>query len=184
MNVRRTILTGIFVVFGVASVSGVSAADPPSPPTGLRLAAAEGRDIVLLSAGAASGQLRSASGAVQVRSYEARKHRVHEVTLEGRTYRAATPLDGPASRIAFDVSRRGFAMLLPSIRVECASHEEAASIGKLARATRTRFLDRLGFAILELPNTVHPAEAVAKVNAELGGEKASVRIRRRNPRWK
>ena len=75
-------------------------------------------------------------------------------------------------------------MLLPSIRVECGSREEAEFIGKLARASATRYLDRLGFAILELPDTAHPAEAAAKVNAEIGRDKASVRIRRRNPRWK
>lgn len=191
-NARRAILAGLVAVlclaapvFGVAAADPPStAADPPSPPAGFRLAAADGRDVVLLPAGEASARLRSASGAVLGRSWETGKRRIHEVTLEGRTYRAATPLDGPASRIAFDMSRRRFARLLPGIRVGCASREEADSIGKLARATRTRYLDKLGFAILDLPDTVHPAEAAARVNAELGGDKASVRIRRRNPRWK
>jgi hypothetical protein len=128
--------------------------------------------------------VRSAAGAILGRSYEAGEHRIHELTIEGRTYRAATPLGGPASRIAFDLRGREFARLLPSIRVECASRTEAESIARQIGARQTRYLDGLGIAILTLPDAVHPAEAADRVNFQAGRNLASVRLHRRRPQWK
>lgn len=151
---------------------------------GFQVVAVSGRNAVLLPSAEATARVRSAAGAILGRSYEAGEHRIHELTIEGRTFRAATPLDGPASRIAFDVRRRQFLRLLPSIRVECASQTEAESIARQIRARQTRYLDRLGIAILTLPDAVHPAEAADRVNAQAGRDLASVRFHRRRPRWK
>lgn len=161
-----------------------SAAAQETAPAGFRMVATANQDAVLLPSERASARLQSGTATIFARSYETAEHRIHELTLHGRTYRAATPLTGPASRIAFDVPRRRFVRLLPSIRVECESREQAESFARLVGADKTRYLDRLGFAILILPDTVHPAEAADRVNAEAEGEPASVRLRRRNPQWK
>ena len=155
-----------------------------SPRGAFQVVAVSGRNAVLLPSAEATAQLRSTAGAILGRSYETGEHRIHELTIEGRTYRAATPLDGPASRIAFDVRLRQFARLLPGIRVECASRTEAESIARRIGARQTRYLDRLGIAFLTLPDAVHPAEAADRVNALAGRDLASVRFHRRKPQWK
>ena len=153
-------------------------------PGGFEVVAVSGRNAVLLPSAEATAQLRSAAGAILGRSYETGGHRIHELTIEGRRYRAATPLEGPASRIAFDVGRRQFVRLLPGIRVECESRAEAESIARRIGAVRTRYLDRLGIAFLTLPDAVHPAEAAERVNDLAGRDLASVRFYRSRPQWK
>ena len=178
------------VLFGVLSIGVAaysvrdSAAAGESSAAGFRVVAAAGRNAVLLPSAEATAQVPMGAGAILGRSHETARHRIHEVTLEGRTYRAATPLHGPASRIAFDLLRHRFVRLLPSIRVECANNSEAESIARQIGATQTRYLDRLGIAILTLPDDLHPAEAADRVNAQAGRDMASVRFHRRRPQWK
>ena len=183
-SARAALLLGVLGIGVAAHSVHDSAAAQDSARGGFQVVAVSGRDAVLLPSAAATAQLRSAAGAILGRSYETAGHRIHELTIEGRMYRAATPLDGPASRIAFDMRRRQFVRLLPAIRVECASREEAESIARQIGARQTRYLDRLGIAILTLPDPVHPAEAAERVNAAAGREVASVRFYRPGPQWK
>ena len=170
-------------IAGPAAPVDASASDTPRMDTP-RMATAEGRGVVLLPVADSTGRVQAPSGPVYASTYETADHRIHEVTFKGRAHRATTPLSGPASRILFDPSRRKFRMLLPSIRVACASRDQADEFARLTRAERLRFFERLGFAILFLPDAVHPAEAAEKVNAASGRETASLRIRRRPPQWK
>lgn len=178
------VFLGVLAIGLIAHWFFDSAQAQESAGGGFGVVAVSGRNAVLLPSAEATAWVPSAAGAILGRSYEAGEHRIHELTIEERTYRAATPLDGPASRIAFDVRRRQFVRLLPSIRVECRSRTEAESIARKIGARQTRYLDRLGIAILTLPDTVHPAEAADKVNAQAGRDQASVRFHRRRPQWK
>jgi len=173
-----------FLLVAAAGIAGAAALVDASASDTLRMATADGRGVVLLPVADSTGRVQSASGAVYARTYETADHRMHEVTFKGQAYRAATPLTGPSSRILFDPSQRKFRMLLPSIRVSCASRDQADEFARLTRAERLRFFERLGFAILFLPDAVHPAEAAEKVNAASGRETASLRIRRQPPQWK
>ena len=97
--------------------------------------------------------------------------------LRGGLSRAATPLEGPASRIAFDPSRRTFAPLLPSIRVELDNEAQLESITELVGATRAVFFEKLGFAIIDLPETLHPLQAISRLESVSGLSRATIRLR-------
>lgn len=173
-----------FLLVVAAGIAGAAALVEPSSSETLDVAATQDRGFVLLPVAESAGRVQSTAGPVYARTYETADHRIHEVTFKDRTYHAATPLTGPSSRIIFDPSRRKFRVLLPSIRVNCASHGQADEFAQLAGAQRFRFFERLGFAILFLPSDVHPADAAGQINASSGQEAASIRVRRRPPRWK
>ena len=117
-------------------------------------------------------------------SHEVDRQRVHVVELDGETYRAATPIDGPRSRIVFDPARRKFASLLPSIRVELDGDVNTDAVSAELDATRVTVFESLGFAILELPDDVHPVDAVRRVRNLSGGPTATVRLRSHRLEWK
>ena len=110
--------------------------------------------------------------------------RFHEVAFGGETFQAVTPLDGPYSRIVFDPSRRAFVQLLPSIRVESTGGAQLEAIARALGATDVTVFDRLGFAFLDLPANLHPAEAVARVRALPGSPGAAVRLRPPRLQWR
>ena len=155
-----------------------------SPAAEFRVAATQGREVVVLPAAKASGQVRSASGWINGYSRETAAQRVHLVYFEGRAFRAVTPLEGPSSRIAFDPSRRKFARLLPSIRAEIESPRQLEAAKRALGATRADFFEKLGFAILHLPPDLHPVEAVAKLRALPGQPRASIRLPRPPIQWR
>lgn len=104
--------------------------------------------------------------------------------MDGEIYRAATPLDGPRSRIVFDPDRRTFGSLLPSIRLELGADVDADAIGEALGALRVTEFASLGFAVLDLPGDVHPADAVAQVRRMPGRPEASVRLRGPRLEWR
>lgn len=149
---------------------------------------AEGREfIVLLPPGAAPGPpagLSAASAGFAAQSYETGARRIHVVTYDGETYRAATAKDGPRSRIVFDTGGRRFRSLLPSIRVELDGNAPIGEVAEFLGAVRVTRFDRLGFAVLDLPADLHPAEAVQRVRELPGSPKAAVRLRMPRIEWK
>ena len=159
--------------------------DRPFPADGLRIVQAEGRDLVALPSYAGSADvLKTASGGFAAQSFEAESRRIHVVTFEGETFRAATPLDGPRSWIAFDPDRRAFASLLPSIRIELGAGLELDAIVAEVGATGVTVFESLGFAIFDLPEDLHPADAVARVQALPGRPDAAVRLRGPRIEWR
>ena len=154
---------------------------------GLLVLAAEGRNLVVLPPyGAAPPGLAAppAFGGLTARSLETASQRIHVVSLGGDTYRAATPLDGPWSRIAFDPGRRNFARLLPSIRVELNANVRLYEVEAALGAVRVTVFESLRFAIVDLPEDLHPAEAVERVRALPGQPDAAVRLMRPGIEWK
>ena len=148
------------------------------------LAAAQGREVVVLPTGQASGTVRRERGTVYGYAFESGGRRVHMIEFEGEVFRAATPLEGPASRIAFDPSRRTFVPLLPSIRVEAESRDRLDAAAKMLGSANPVYFDQLGFGIIDLPADLHPLEAIERLNTVSGGPRASIRLRRPPLEWR
>lgn len=163
---------------------------------GLEVVIADGRELVVLpskgsvSDAGVSEAVRSTLGAPAApggffaSSVETATRRIYVVEFDGETYRAATPLDGSRSRIVFDPARRAFAPLLPSIRVELNSGVQLDAVSEALGATGVTVFESLGFAIVDLPAELHPAEAAARVRGLPGQPEATVRLRRPRIEWR
>ena len=126
--------------------------DRPFPADALPRVEAEGRTLVVPPSRGPADTLEAASGGFAAQSFEAGARRVHLVTFEGDTFKAATPIDGPRSWITFDPERRVF--------------------------------ESVGFAIVDLPKDLHPADAVARVRRLPGEPDAAVRVRGPRIEWR
>ena len=145
---------------------------------------ADGRNVLVLPSASASSRMPSEFGPITGQSHETPFQRVHTVSIDGETYRAATPLDGPASRIVFDPMQRRFVELLPSIRVELDGAADLQAIVASVDAVRVTAFERLGFAIVELPETIHPAHAIQALSSLDGPPEVSLRMRGPPVRWR
>ena len=152
---------------------------------GLRVTAAADREVVVLSSDAGPpATAQPGVGGVTAQSYATASQRIHVVAFEGETFRAATPLDGPRSRIVFDPARRTFVPLLPSIRVAIDDGVAIDALAAALGATDVTVFESLGFAIVDLPDALHPADAVAQATDLLGRPAASVRLRGPRIEWR
>ena len=129
-------------------------------------------------------QPRETSPPLTIETFDTPSHRIHVVSMAGKTWKAAAPLDGPRYWLAFDPARHAFAELLPSIRVELGNGVEPQAIAKAVDAAGIEVFDTLGFAIVTLPQDLHPAEAVARVEALPGQPKAAMRLRGPRIQWR
>ena len=154
------------------------------------LVVADGRELIVLHPrGSEASPRRPSTPATELPGFAAQSHevgrqRIHVVELDGETHRAVTPINGPRSRIVFDPARRTFASLLPSIRVELDGVVNADAVSVELDATRVTVFESLGFAIMELPDDVHPVDAVRRVRNLSGGPTATVRLRAHQIDWK
>lgn len=159
--------------------------DPLFPADALPMVEAEGRDLVVLpSRGGPADTMETVSGRFAAQSFESGSRRIHLVTFGGDIFKAATPLDGPRSWIAFDPERRAFASLLPSIRVELEPGMQLDAIAAEVGATGVTVFESLGFAIVDLPRDLHPAEAAERVRGLPGQPDAAVRLRGPRIEWR
>ncbi len=168
----------------VALLLGTAAAAQESAPERPAVFVAQGRDVVVMPSDTASMRAESEFGPIEGRSYATQTGRVHIVTFDGETFRAATPMDGPTSRIVFDPAQRKFVQLLPSIRVELKDYSRLDDIAGLIGATKATAFESLGFAIVDLPETLHPVEAIAMLDGLPDQPSASLRIRGPDIQWR
>lgn len=153
-------------------------------PHGFQVAVAQSREVIVLPSSTTSGHVQSDACLVTGDSYETDSLRVHVVHCAGATYRAATSMEGPYSRIAFDPSRRSFERLLPSIRVELSSEHQLESAKRALGAEKADFFGKLGFAIIYLPDTLHPLDAIAELGEGPGRYKATIRLSGPRIKWR
>ena len=184
-------LPGCALLLLAQAVRGQEEAHPqwPAAAEAVPVVVAEGRTLAVLRAADETGvgrpsSLAVASATAAARSFETASHRIHEVAVDGEIYRAATPLEGPRSRIVFDPVRRKFASLLPSIRLELGTDVDAEAVGDAIGALQVTVFMRLGFAVLDLPGDLHPADAVDRVRQLPGRAEASVRLRGPPLEWR
>ena len=176
---------GLAVLLLALAATGQERPDRTFAAQGFRVLAAEGRDLVVLpSYRGALDAGRPASGGFSTQTYETASQRIHVVSFEGDTFRAATPLDGPRSWIVFDPARRAFAPLLPSIRIELNGGVHLDAVAAEIGALRVTVFKSLGFAILDLPADLHPADATARVRNLPGQPYAEVRLRGPRIEWR
>ena len=176
----------LLVLFGCAMPLALGLPSAPHEVgTGdFTVAATQGREVVVLPTSQASGTVRPGRDTVIGYAYLSGERRVHVIEFEGEVFRAATPLEGPASRIAFDPSRRTFVPLLPSIRVEAASKAQLEDIAERLGAGKSVYFDQLGFGFVDLPDDLHPLEAIARLETVRGGPTANIRLRRPPLEWR
>ncbi len=174
---------GLLTLLLSATAAAQTTSDGAAMYGAARVSAAAGREVVALSASRAAAAPTQIGGIV-AQTRETATQRIHVVSYEGETYRAATPLDGPFSRIVFDPARRTFVPLLPSIRVELSGDVRIEDVAAQVGATGVTVFESLGFAIVELPRDAHPADAVARVSSAFGGGVAAVRLRGPRLEWR
>ncbi len=139
----------------------------------------------MLASGDYGAAMESAGpGGLVVRSFETAAYRIHMVTMDGRTYRAATPRNGPRSRLVFDPVRRRFESLLPSIRVELGNGVDLDDMSSAVKAIDVTAFEALGFAILHLPADLHPADAIERLRYLPGQPEVTVRLRGPKIEWR
>ena len=124
------------------------------------------------------------TAALTVETFDTASHRVHVVSMAGKTWRAAAPLEGPRHWLAFDPARRKFAELMPSIRVELGNGVDPKAVAKAVDAVGIEVFETLGFAIVMLPTNLHPAAAEARIEALPGQPEAALRLRRPRIQWR
>ncbi len=139
----------------------------------------------MLASGDYGATVESAGpGGFMARSFETAAYRIHVVTMDGTTFRAATPRSGPRSRLVFDPVRRRFASLLPSIRVEMNKPVDLDALSSAVNAIDVTVIDSLEFAIVHLPVDMHPAEAIRRLRFWPVQPEVAVRLRRPKIEWR
>ena len=173
-------------MFGCAiALAFVLPAAAQEAPTGdFVVAATQGREVVVLPTAQASGAVRPGRDTVYGSALESGDRRVHVIEFECEVFRAATPLQGPASRIAFDPSRWTFVPLLSSIRVEADSEAQLQDIAERLGAGESVYFDKLSFGIIHLPEDMHPLKAIAQLETAAGQPRANIRLRRPPIEWR
>lgn len=148
------------------------------------IASAGGHPVLVLATAPGARRVDSGFGPLAAQSYHTPSSRVHVVQFAGRTYRASTPLRGPGSRIVFDPGRKRFSTLLPSLRVQLAGGVPLQSIAEALGAVRVTRFESLGFAVVHLPEVLHPADALARITRRFGRAPASLRLRTQPIKWR
>lgn len=138
---------------------------------------ARNREVVVLPSTTAATQLTTESGPMFAQSIETGTARIHTVSFEGETFRASTPMEGPAARIVFDPEQRKFVALLPSVRVELEDFSTLNAVADSLGAVNATPFESLGFAVIELPESLHPVEAIEMLGGLAGVSEASLRLR-------
>ena len=181
-------LTGLVAILSTLPANGQDAAEQALPGNRLDAIVAEGRELVLLppyeqmSDGPQGAQ--SPVGGLSVQSFPTATQQTVVVSFEGKTFRAALPLDGRRTQLAFDPARRAFVELSGSLRIELDEGVDLDAVTDAVGATRIAVFESTGFAIVGLPEDLHPAEAVSRVRNLPGRPDAAVRLRAPRIRWR
>ena len=85
--------------------------------------------------------------------------RVYRATLNGETHTTRVALDGPPKHMAFDPERERFREVTPSVIVELSDYALLDEVVESSGVLAGKAYPELGFAIVQLPETLNPAEA-------------------------
>ena len=102
--------------------------------------------------------------------------RVYRVFHKGVTRALHVPLDAALRHAAFDPERNRLELLSPALRVELEDYGLLDQIVAVAGGTRGKAYPMLGFAIVQLPPHVNPAEAANAIEALPGVVDAQLMI--------
>ena len=138
----------------------------------------ETRDQVVLAVPATGTRFSGVTpwGHIALEVEQSESSRTHRVTMAGREFELETPADAPESHLAFDPRRRAFTTLLPSLRVELTGQTDLAPLADALGATGVTRFEPLGFAFIDLPEGLHPIEALEIIENLQSGYSATVRL--------
>ncbi len=102
--------------------------------------------------------------------------RSYRVTMDGQDFEFSLPASAASRHFAFDPRRRAFTKLLPSLRIELTEHTDLTPLVEALQATGVNAFESLGFAFIDLPEDLHPVDALAVVSDLEMGYSATVRL--------
>lgn len=85
--------------------------------------------------------------------------RVYRAVFRGETHVAHVTLEGPPQHMAFDPAQARFRQVLPSLLVELVDYSRLNDVVEAIGGLSGKSYEQLGFAIVQLPETVNPGEA-------------------------
>ena len=85
--------------------------------------------------------------------------RVYRAVFRGDTHVAHVALEGPPQHMAFDPAQARFRQVLPSLLVELDDYSRLNDVVEAIGGLSGKSYEQLGFAIVQLPETVNPGEA-------------------------
>ena len=85
--------------------------------------------------------------------------RVYRAVFRGETHVAHVALESPARHMAFDPAQARFREVLPSLLVELVDYSRLNDVVEAIGGLSGKSYEQLGFAIVQLPETVNPGEA-------------------------
>lgn len=181
-------LAALVMILTALPATGQNAAESAFANAPLRVVGAEGRQLVLMppyepTSGGLPG-VQSPVDGLSVQSFPTASRQTIVVSFEGETFTAALPLDGRRTWLAFDPARRAFAALSGSLRIELNEGVDLDAVADAVGATGIAVFESLGFAIVGLPEDLHPAEAVSRVRDLPGRPDAAVRLRAPQIEWR
>ncbi len=134
------------------------------------------REVLALRTSVAGFEGTSAYGNIRVDVHYTGSHLQYLVTLDGEVFTRQVPRGAPRAHLAFDPKPRRFTRLLPSLRVDLIDDTDILALTEAVRATGVTPFAALGFAFVDLPEDLHPVDALAII-ADLDGDyHANVRL--------
>ena len=118
----------------------------------------------------------SAYGHLQCETIVTDSRQIHRLLLDGVEFTLDVPMQASPGHLAFDPKRREFTRLLPSIRIELHENTDLEPVIEALQAASVTEFAPLGFAFVDLPEDLHPVDALAIIAALDGDYEAHVRL--------
>lgn len=115
-------------------------------------------------------------GAIALEVEDGQSHRIFRVTLDGEDYETKLPATTSNFHLAFDPKRRTFTRLLPSLRIELTEGANLTLLLESLQAAGITKFEPLGFAFVDLPEDLHPMDALAIIENLDGDYSATLRL--------
>ncbi|MCY3626757.1 MAG: hypothetical protein F4039_02795 [Gammaproteobacteria bacterium] len=82
----------------------------------------------------------------------------------------------PYARFVFNPEKKDFERLTNSIRIELEDYDKLDELVEDTEAESGRAFPQLGYAIIQLPETVHPVEYIEKIQTREGVQSVTVEV--------
>ncbi len=103
-------------------------------------------------------------------------YRVYRARHKGKDHHVHVALDGPAPYLAFDVEEGRFRNILPSLRVEMNDYADFDAVVQQAGGNGGKVYEALGFALIQLPDDINPAEVAAELSTMPSVTRANIQL--------
>ncbi len=104
-------------------------------------------------------------------------YRVYRAQHKGKDHQVHMALDGAPRHLAFDLEAGRFRDILPSLRIEMNDYASFDTIVQQAGGTGGKVYEALGFALIQLPDDLNPAEVAAELSELHSVTRATIQLR-------